>query len=95
MTRDDCIRRSCQLQALVAESLSDWQEPSDCFCNHSGPWTKEREISFRHAGLTFDFIEAAILEKMNREKINIDPVMLRMIEEEWPALSDSTREQRR
>lgn len=64
MTRDQVIQRLCTLVSKVYHAQGDYDLPSDGFC---GECLKRQGslFNFQHAGLTLDFVEAAVDEKLN------------------------------
>lgn len=64
MTRDQVIERLCSIVSKVYHAHGDYSRPSDGFCvscqRHQGfHW------NFQHAGVTLDFVEAAVNEKLS------------------------------
>jgi hypothetical protein len=82
MERREAIRRACHLNALVAHSHGDFVQPADCFCDDRER-DEERDRLFRHAGETFDFMKAAILEKLERDGKKPHAGVLAEIERLW------------
>lgn len=50
------IKRLCDLQADVAETVFEYGEPLDCFCGSSGFWPLQSPEDFVNTGAAVDFI---------------------------------------
>lgn len=72
MTRKEIINRLCLLQQEVSEHLDDYANTaSDCFCGEGGFWGTlgySDEIGFHNDGVSLEFIEAAVREKIAKRK---------------------------
>lgn len=64
MTRENTILRFCILQAVVSDYLNDWSNAADCFCHESCLDDEQ----YRNDGVSLQFIEDAVREKIDREK---------------------------
>jgi len=65
MTRDETMRKLCNIMGEAQEHLG-WDYAADCFC----PNSRISESDYRNDGKSVEFIEAAVREKIELEKIN-------------------------
>ena len=65
MTRDETMQRLCIIMGEAQDHLG-WDYAADCFCFKSG----FSESDYRNDGKSVEFIEAAVREKIEREKLN-------------------------
>lgn len=75
MTHTDVIQRFCKLMGEAQDYLG-WDHAADCFCFKS----QFSEFDYRNDGKSVEFIEAAVREKIKREKSNIDSELLEALE---------------
>ena len=74
LTREEAIERCCQIVGMVYTAMGDYSEPSDCFCPyhpHDSPFVAAMRASFQHSGKTFDYVEAAVREKLARDGFKV------------------------
>lgn len=57
-TRDEAIRRMCQLQAEVARAVFGSRRANDCFCNEDGQY--DRGWVYRSSGEAIAYIERVV-----------------------------------
>ena len=67
------IERFCVLQRTAAEHTG-FEYAADCFCKQSGFWGSDDyggtfEEGYRNDGIALEFIEQAVREKIEREKV--------------------------
>lgn len=70
MTLDETMQRLCTIMGDAQEHLG-WDHAADCFCGHGGSWEIEGynpRRDYRNDGKSVEFIEAAVREKIEREK---------------------------
>ena len=73
MTHTDVIQRFCKLMGEAQDYLG-WDHAADCFCGHGGFWFVQGynpHTDYRNDGKSVEFIEAAVREKIEREKSNV------------------------
>ena len=75
MTRDETMQRLCIIMGEAQDYLG-WDHAADCFCFKS----QFSESDYRNDGKSVEFIEAAVREKIEREKSNIDSELLEALE---------------
>lgn len=74
MNAQEVISRLCRLQEQVYFRLGNEEMGSaDCFCGKGGMWKSEGyggtfEQGYRNDGKVLEFIEQAVIEKLNRER---------------------------
>src|ERR1700730_14467924 len=76
MTKQEVLDRVCLLQEEVHNHIRDGGA-ADCFCGKGGFNTPERpqpDECYRHDGLTLDFMEKAVRERMKFENSFRDKV---------------------
>jgi hypothetical protein len=83
MTRQEAIRRACQLTALVFRSIGDYSRPSDGFCDLCPAGKTDSTWNFSHSGITFEYILDAIVEKLKADGHVPDAGMLAEITDSW------------
>jgi len=63
LTRDQVIRRLCELQEEAAEVVG-YDQPNDCFCGHGGLWDVPDYAAdpsrYMNSGKALEFIEQAV-----------------------------------
>ena len=72
MKHTDVIQRFCKLMGEAQDHLG-WDHAADCFCGHGGFWFVDGynpHTDYRNDGESVEFIEAAVREKIEREKLN-------------------------
>lgn len=72
MKHTDVMQRFCILMGEAQEHLG-WDHAADCFCGHGGFWRVNGynpHRDYRNDGKSVEFIEAAVREKIEREKNN-------------------------
>lgn len=65
LSREEVIHQCCEIVGLAYHSIGDLSEPGDCFCNIRS--------DFQHHPQTLSFVREAVLEKLKREGVKIDP----------------------
>jgi len=70
LTRSEVIARLCRLQEEVSRHLGDYENAADCFCTEGGFWDSDSysDIEYRNDGVSLQFIEDAVLEKIDTQK---------------------------
>ena len=72
MTRDETMQRLCTIMGEAQDHLG-WDHAADCFCDHGGFSNNKGynpRTDYRNDGKSVQFIEAAVREKIEREKLN-------------------------
>ena len=72
MTRDETMQRLCIIMGEAQDHIG-WDYAADCFCGHDGFWFVDGynpHTGYRNDGKSVEFIEAAVREKIEREKLN-------------------------
>jgi len=65
-TPEEVIRKYCALSGQVAEGVFNYEHSADCFCSpHTCGW------SYCYEEYVFNYIKAAVHEKMLREQHDI------------------------
>ena len=75
MTRDETMQRLCIIMGEAQDYLG-WDHAADCFCFKGQILGSD----YRNDGKSVEFIEAAVREKIEREKLNIDSELLEALE---------------
>lgn len=71
MTRQEVIERLCLLQDEVSTHLNSYINAADCFCGKGGFWGTagySDEVGYCNEGISLEFIESAVSEKIAWEK---------------------------
>lgn len=68
LSREEVIVECCEIVGLAFNSISDMSHPADCFCPRLKP-----DPTFQHHPQTLAFVREAVLEKLKREGVKIDP----------------------
>ena len=70
--RQYLILRLCRLQRTITERAVGYEQSTDCFCRV--PEGDDRHIvpmhSWHNSGIAVDFIEQAVAEKLDRDRIS-------------------------
>jgi hypothetical protein len=65
MTKKEIITEFCALATMVGDSVFNSDIPHDCFCSESNVVP---DAGFQFSKKVLEFIETAIIEKIEREK---------------------------
>lgn len=69
MTREEVIREYCRIASLVYNSIGDYRNANDGFCDLC-PFATDTE-SFRNNGEVIDFVREAVVKLLKVRKIPI------------------------
>lgn len=67
MTRQEATIEACAVFSLAYHSIGDYRQPADGFCDKCPGGRHGAEWSYQNAGHIFQYVRAAVIEKLKRD----------------------------